>query len=183
MDYQKYQQLFNEILGAKHPGYPYNNEIYLSYVKLNKARMMRWNKVLKLEDKLLGKLKQINCPQHWIIITEPWCGDAAHIIPFLMSMAAQNCLISYDIILRDSEPFLIESYLTRERKSIPKLIVRNENGVDLFNWGPRPEPAQNLINQLKAVNTDTEVTKAALQHWYNEDKGQSLGNELTRLFE
>ncbi len=95
-------------------------------------------------------------PQHWIIITEPWCGDAG-------------------------EPFLIESYLTNGSKSIPKLVARDSSGNDLFTWGPRPQPAQELRTTLITSNTDPEATKIALQHWYNEDKGESLHTELTAL--
>jgi len=181
VNYETYQQLFNEILDNGHTPYPYNNEAYLNYTKLNRSRMKRWDKQLILDEQLIEKLKALDSPQHWIIITEPWCGDAAHIIPFLIRMAAQNNLITYDIQLRDSEPFLIESYLTNGSKSIPKLVARDSSGNDLFTWGPRPQAAQELRTTLITSNTDPEATKIALQHWYNEDKGESLHQELTAL--
>lgn len=181
VNYETYQQLFDEILDKGHRPYPYNNEAYLNYTKLNRPRMKRWDKQLILDEQLAVKLKALKTSQHWIIITEPWCGDAAHSIPFLIRMAEQNNLITYDIQLRDSEPFLIESYLTNGTKSIPKLIARDSNGNDLFTWGPRPKPAQELRTTLMTSNTDLETTKIALQHWYNEDKGESLHHELTTL--
>src|ERR1700749_385479 len=161
MNYDEYQRLFDIILDTDNRAHPYDDEGYLNYTKLNRSRMMRWEKQLKLNDHLLYKLKAINAPQHWIIITEPWCGDAAHIVPFLIQMATENKHISYDIMLRDTEPFLIESYLTNGTKGIPKLIVRDEFGADIFNWGPRPKPAQLLLNELKATQTDFESIKIA----------------------
>jgi len=144
--------------------------------------MKRWDKHMKLDENLVSRLKQITSPQHWIILTEPWCGDAAHIVPFLIRMTEQNTHITYDLQLRDSEPFLIESYLTNGTRSIPKLIVRNGQDNDLFTWGPRPEGAQQLMNRMKAGNADFETTKIALQNWYNNDKGISLCGELANLF-
>jgi hypothetical protein len=181
MTYPECQLLFDQILEQANPPYPYNNEAYINYTRLNKSRMHRWDKQLKLNDSLLLKLKSIDAPQHWIIITEPWCGDAAHSVPFLMQMIAANALITYDIVLRDTEPFLIESYLTNGTRGIPKLVARDESGADIFTWGPRPKPAQLLINELRGANADYGVIKIALQQWYNADKGESICHELIEL--
>ena len=182
MNYTEYKQLFDKILGNPNPAHPYDDAVYLNYTKLNRSRMNRWNKQLKLDENLVSRIKQVTSPQHWIIITEPWCGDAAHILPFLIRLAEQNNYITCDIKLRDSEPFLIENYLTNGAKSIPKLIVRNENGNDLFVWGPRPKGAQELLDKMKADNADFETTKIALQNWYNNDKGMSFCRELSAYF-
>lgn len=181
MNYQEYQQLFEAILASKHLFPPYNDSNYFNYTKLNRSRMNRWDKLAQLDEQLVVQVKSIRTTQHWVIISEPWCGDAAHVIPFLIKLAAVNALISYDIQLRDQPPFLIDLYLTNGSKSIPKLIVRNESGQDLFYWGPRPAGAQQLINQFKAANADFEATKIALQNWYNEDKGAELMQELSNL--
>ena len=178
MNYAQYKQWVDEILNHSNPAHPYNDEAYLNYTKLNRSRMHRWDQQLVLSEDLVTQLKQVSEPQHWIIISEPWCGDAAHIVPFLVRMAEQNEKIRYDIQLRDSEPHLIESYLTNGTKSIPKLIVRDKLGNDLFVWGPRPKEAQQLVDTLKAENTDFEATKVALQHWYNHDAGKLLCEEV-----
>ncbi len=183
MNYTAYKQLFDKILDNPNPAHPYDDAMYLDYTRLNRSRMNRWDKQLVLDENLVSRIKQITTPQHWIIITEPWCGDAAHIVPFLVRLVEQNNLITHDLQLRDSEPFLIESYLTKGTKGIPKFIVRDENGRDLFDWGPRPKGAQELQDTMKAGNADFETTKIALQNWYNKDKGVSLCNELTALFE
>lgn len=181
MNYQQYQQLFDEILSNPTPPYPYNDEMYFSFTKLNQSRMRRWDKQFRLEQQLVDKLKNISTTRQWVIITEPWCGDAAHIVPFLIQMAAQNNLITYDIQLRDSEPFLIDSYLTDGTKSIPKLIVRDQSGTDIFTWGPRPKPAADLAASLKASGAEFETIKLALQNWYNNDRGASLSKEIADL--
>lgn len=182
MNYDQYKRLFDEILDNPAPAHPYDVVEYMSYTKLNRSRMRRWDKQLVPDTALMSELKQITTPQHWIIITEPWCGDAAHIVPFLVHMTQQNALISYEIQLRDTAPFLIESYLTNGSRSIPKLIVRDDAGKDVFVWGPRPVGAQQVMEQMKADNADFETIKMALQNWYNNDKGHSLYQELLAHF-
>jgi hypothetical protein len=143
--------------------------------------MNRWDKQMQLDPDLVNAIKTGNQYRKWIIITEPWCGDAAHIVPFLVKLAEQSDFIEYDIQLRDKEPFLIEDYLTNGTRSIPKLVVRDESNKDIFSWGPRPEGAQVVMEQMKASNADFEDTKIALQNWYNHDKGASLFKELKQL--
>lgn len=181
MDFNSYQQRFQEIITATHPEAPYNNPAYLEYTQLNWSRQQRWLKLGVLNTQLSALIKSIGNPQQWIIITEPWCGDAAHSVPFLHKLASLNPLITTDYQLRDQPPFLIEQYLTRGSKSIPKLIIR-EAEKDLATWGPRPQGCQLVFDQLKADNADMQQSKIAVQKWYNEDKGISLQAELLEIF-
>jgi hypothetical protein len=178
MDFSTYKVFFKAVLDGAKRLPPYNNPDYLNYTKLNWSRQRRWLDTGKLNEMLVEKIKAIDKPQSWIVITEPWCGDAAHILPFLYLLSELNPLLKLDIQLRDSDPHLIDRYLTRGGKSIPKLIVRNEAGQDLLVWGPRPAASQELYDRLKAEHADDEELKLQLQWWYNEDKGVSLQQEL-----
>ena len=182
MNYNEYHHFFRSILNGSFTGCPYEDPEYVTYVKLNQARMRRWDRTLEIPGSLLDRLKKIDHRQHWIIITEPWCSEASHVVPFLIKMAAESELISYDLQLRDSEPFLISSYLTNGTKGIPKLIVRDENNKDLFTWGPRPGQAQVYRDNLSAANIEADGIKHALQHWYNNDRGQSLTTEILQHY-
>ncbi len=182
MNYQEYCVIFDDILSKKYLPPPYDKEAYFNYTKLNITRMKRWDKQLVLNSTIVDVVKAIDKKQRWIFITEPWCGDAAHILPFVIKLAAHNSLINYDIQLRDNEPFLIENYLSAGKKSIPKFVVRDNADNDLFYCGPRPKPAQILVDELKTVNADAEMQKITLQNWYNADKGVSFCNELLALF-
>lgn len=178
MKFTEYQALFESILSDVIPKAPYDNEAYFNYAKLNLSRQNRWLKRMDLNTELAERIKSISTPQNWIIITEPWCGDAAHIVPFLVRISELNPLIQLDIQLRDSEPNLIDSYLTNGGKSIPKLIVRDDANNDLIVWGPRPEVAQEYFKKLKEEGADFEAQKIALQKWYNDDKGEKIQKEI-----
>lgn len=180
MKYDEYIQLFEEILTSSAPQAPYDEPDYFNYAKLNASRLKRWNKTMELDAELIQLVKNSK-KQHWIIITEPWCGDASHIVPFLVRIAENTDTISYELQLRDSAPFLIDNYLTNGGKAIPKLISRDENGLDLFIWGPRPAGAQEMMMQLKKEAAEFEKIKLELQNWYNQDKGKEIQNELKEI--
>lgn len=183
MNFQEYKAYFESILGKGQTAHlaPYDNPDYLDYTKLNWSRMNRWFKTAKLSDGLLDSIKEINEPQQWIVITEPWCGDAAHNIPFIEMAASHNPLISVSYVLRDTAPFLIDQYLTNGTKSIPKLIIRDGSGKDLGTWGPRPEGCQKLYVALLKENAPFEKVKVEIQNWYNADKGKACQHELMQV--
>lgn len=161
---------------------PYNDPFYIEYTKLNWSRTNRWIKQGKLNQTLADHVKSIQEPQTWLIITEPWCGDAAHNVPFIQMLSELNSNIQVEYELRDSEPFSIENYLTNGTKSIPKLVVRDQEGKDLFTWGPRPAGCQKIYMDLKEKGLEFEEINIEVQKWYNANKGEELQEELLRLF-
>lgn len=177
MNWQEYLQQFDEILNHTISSTPYNDPHFYEYTKLNQSRMNRWLKTASLQTTLVDALQAIQEPQQWILITEPWCGDAAHLNPFIFKMSEVNPHIQLQIQLRDSGSE-IDDYLTNGGKAIPKLIIRNENAQDLLVWGPRPAAAQAYFYELKESAMPLEAQKAALQQWYNQDKGQSIQQEF-----
>lgn len=181
MEFTQYRSAFEQLVNGTALPAPYDNPDYLAYTKMNWSRMNRWLKKGTIAEQLRETVARITKPQRWIVITEPWCGDAAHSVPFIEMAARTNPMIAVEYELRDAAPFRINGYLTNGGKSIPKLIVRDEGGRDLAVWGPRPVECQHLFDRLKADGADFETQKIALQHWYNADKGQSMQQELQAL--
>lgn len=180
MNFQEYLTYFEGVL-ANPEQYPtYTDPDYYNYTKLNWSRNNRWLKRFEVSEELREKMSTIAQPQTWILITEPWCGDAAHSVPQIAKIADLNPQITLDIQLRDTEPFLIEQYLTNGGKSIPKLIVRDAEGKDLFVWGPRPDALQDLFLKFKEEGKEFEEIKEFIQKWYNDDKGDELQKEFLK---
>ncbi|NGM60781.1 thioredoxin family protein [Sphingobacterium sp. SGG-5] len=178
MNFEEYVAYFEAVL-AEPEKYPlYADPEYLNYTKLNWSRMNRWLKRFEVNAEIKTQIAAVTEPQQWILITEPWCGDAAHSVPQILKIAELNPNIRLEIQLRDSEPYLINDYLTNGGKSIPKLIIRNKAGEDLFTWGPRPQPAQALYQKMQEEQRTFEEIKEALQRWYNDDKGAELQQEF-----
>ncbi len=142
--------------------------------------MKRWLKLGEINSELAKQISTINSEQKWVLISEPWCGDAAHILPFVKQLADLNSKITLEIQLRD-ENSEIEKYLTNSTRSIPKLIIRNKNSEDLLIWGPRSKKAQEFYQKLIESIENPQERKLELQKWYNLDKGVSFQEELLEL--
>ena len=179
MNWEEYITDFDEILEGRETSSPYDNPTYVEYTKLNKSRMKRWMKRGVLTDKMKQAVDKINAKQKWILITEPWCGDSAHVAPFLKKIVDSSSYIELEIQVRDGSE--IDNYLTNGNRSIPKLIVRDENNKDLFTWGARPAGAAELVKQQKSSNKSTQDKKAELQVCYNKDKGGAFQEEIAAL--
>ena len=164
----------------EHPGYSSYPTNYQHYIPLNKSRFTRSLKQGVITQELTEVIRAINEKQDWVIITEPWCGDAAQIVPYLFKIAALNPLINVLVQLRDSHSE-IDSYLSDGKMSIPKLIVRNKEGADRFVWGPRPQKLEAIYLELKNKNENIADMKTILQKWYNDDKGKEIQEEIMEL--
>ena len=182
MNWQQYLDYTQEILESKEPLPPYDNPDYHHYTKMNETRMKRWLKTNPITDETASVIKAINKPQQWVVITEPWCGDAAHIVPIIYLMSALNEKISLSLQLRDGDSE-IDQYLTNGSKSIPILVVRDETGKDLFSWGPRPKEGQKMYLELAERKADFEEIKTAIQNYYNGDKSLSTQLEISQLLQ
>lgn len=181
MNRQEYEHYMNAISSGEFKETPYDDAMYLEYTQLNASRYNRWIKTGKLNESLVEILKETNYTK-WTVITEPWCGDASHTVPFISLLSEVNPAVTVNYELRDSEPHRINQYLTNgTSKSIP-IFIFSDDQKELV-WGPRPQELTDLFDQMKAEKELTfEDMKVALQKWYNADKGVELQKELLALF-
>jgi glutaredoxin-related protein len=157
-------------------------ENYAEYLSLNRTRFNRNYKTFKASEEFVKVSQRVSIPTNWIIITEPWCGDAAQSVPILLKLIHQIPNAGFTLELRDQST-LIDQYLTNGGKGIPKVIVRDAEGNDLLVWGPRTREAQELFNGLKAEGVELKVLHESLHGWYAKDQGKSLELELLTLIQ
>lgn len=154
-------------------------EEYIGYTKINLQRMLRLNKTTVLNPELANLLQKIKREFIWLVITEAWCGDASQNIPVLYQIAEACKNIELKLLLRDENPEVMNHYLTNGTKSIPKLICVEKSSLkEIFVWGPRPKELQVIVQDLKKQQVSKEEKGIITQKWYNENKTQSLQNEL-----
>jgi hypothetical protein len=146
--------------------------------RLNLQRSARIMKTYRVSDNLKEEIKRINEPQTWMVITENWCGDSAQNLPYLALMAEENPNINFRIILRDSNPDIMDQFLTNGTRSIPILVSFDINGNELFRWGARPKVVQDLFKQWKAEGIVKPELYTKLHLWYAKNKGQAIESEF-----
>lgn len=183
--YDDYIQLVEDLLDKGRSTGNTQNDDMLNYSSLNLKRMQRWNKKGKIDEELQARINKAERPMTWIVLTEGWCGDASHTLPFINKLSELSENIDLKIVLRDDHDDLMNMFLTNGSKSIPKLIALDPETHDvLFTWGPRAEEPTQMVRDYKAEHGKIDADfKEQLQKWYNKDKGRSVAGELTQLVE
>lgn len=150
-------------------------------LRLSYARMKRIYSNHKLSDETKKILSALNRPVTLMVITEDWCGDSAQTLPYFAVTAAASDEISLKIIERDANPDIMDQYLTNGTRSIPKMVAFDESGNELFQWGPRPAYAAELVKKKKAQGIPKEEFIADLHRWYAKDKGSEIEKEIAAM--
>lgn len=183
MSYETYRTLVSELTAQKSNTGNDKTEALAEYTMLNDRRMKRWDKTVKVSEVAKTNIEAFTKKATWLVITESWCGDAAHIMPVINKVAELNPNIDYKVVLRDDNDDLMNAFLTNGGKSIPKLIMIDNETQEVVNtFGPRPTVATDLVIAYKAEHGKlTPEFKQDLQHWYNKDKGQAIIEDLVNL--
>ena len=180
--YNEYRTLVSKLISEGKSTGNDQSKALLHYSELNEVRMKRLEKTLKIDLEVEKTLQNLKSNQTWLVISEGWCGDAAQILPIIKLMTEVSENIDFKIVLRDENEALMNQFLTNGSKSIPKLLILDENSNVINHWGPRPEAAKNIILDYKANHGIVDETaKIALQKWYLEDKGISTMKEIVEL--
>ena len=182
MSYARFRDLVNSLLIERQTTGPNQSKDLVQYTRLNNQRMDRVDKMTIIMPELLEELKAIGENQIWLGLVEAWCGDVPHNVPPLAKMAVSVPKVSLRLLLRDENLDVMDAYLTNGGRSIPKVIALKKDTLEeLWTWGPRPEPAQNLLVELKEKGVPYADIAEELQKWHNKDKGQTLQKEILEL--
>jgi len=118
---------------------------------------------------------------HVLAITEPWCGDSLAIFP-VVSALFRRAGSEVHVILRDEHTDLIDQFLTRGGRAIPIVLALDEGYQMRFRWGPRPAPAQQMLEEHRESVEAGRVKKAEvhkrIRSFYGRDRGRTIVAEI-----
>ena len=113
--------------------------------------MKRLDATMKIEEDVLEKFQQYHKNVTWLVLTESWCGDAAHAMPVMNKLVEQAKNLDFKILYRDENEELMNRFLTNGTMSIPKLIAFDNETQEVINdWGPSPLIIMNKTKDFKA---------------------------------
>jgi thiol-disulfide isomerase/thioredoxin len=182
MSYENYRAIVTALLiDNKSTGHRQSDDL-THYSRMNEARMNRLEKTVLISEENISRLQSLTLRFTWLVISEGWCGDAAQVLPILDKLAKTTDNINLKIVLRDDNPELMDLFLTNNTRSIPKLIILDENNEVKATWGPRPQGGSDLVSGYKkASGVFDDIGKTALQLWYAKDKGVSIQDEIVKM--
>lgn len=183
ISYYQYRELVKQLVALESTTGDSKTEDLVNYTMLNDRRMKRWDKTIEVSPEHQAIISAVTKPFTWVLITESWCGDAAHIVPVINKVAELNPYIDLRIVLRDEHPELMDAFLTKGGRAIPKLImIDSETNEVISTFGPRPSQASQMVIDYKTEHgTLTPEFKEDLQRWYNKNKGQNVIEDLVNL--
>ncbi len=183
ISYQDYRMLVADLLAAGKSTGENQSEDLLNYSKLNNSRMKRLDKTFKISEKTEENVRNFSKNQIWIVLTESWCGDAAHALPVINKITESSKNVSLRILLRDENEALMNKFLTNGNKSIPKLIILDADTKELVDtWGPRPSEATKMVQmRMEKYGFLDADFKKELQVWYNANKGLNIEEDILDL--
>lgn len=183
ISYEDYTALVEQLVIDEKTTGPKQHEDLVYYTKLNAQRSRRLNKTTQLPENIVEQVRQINQPMTWLVLTESWCGDAAQSLPLLHKLSEANPNITFRLVQRDENDELMDNFLTNGGRSIPKLIMLNEELDVLGTWGPRPVEAQTLYDSWRndPNKPPYKVFQVEMQKWYLKDRGQNTFTEVSEV--
>ena len=153
ISYKDYRDLVSHLVEEESTSGNEKTDALVNYTMLNDRRMKRWDKTVKLSDEAKTKIEAFNKNVTWLVLTESWCGDAAHVMPVINKVAELNDNIDYKVVMRDENDELMNQFLTNGGRAIPKLIAIDNITNEVVNiFGPRPTVATNMVNAYKETH-------------------------------
>jgi hypothetical protein len=181
LTFEEYLQLTKDIVEEKIA----RTGLYLAdntfrYTRSNLERMSKVLENIVLNQKLYNLLNELKEEWIWLVISEPWCGDASWGTPALYMIASATEKIDFKILLRDTNPEIIKAYQTAGSDSIPKLICLRKNDLkELGTWGPRPQILhEQVLEKMKSASFDYKESVRSIHAWYAEDMTKSIQEEI-----
>ncbi|MEO6682071.1 MAG: thioredoxin family protein [Ginsengibacter sp.] len=168
---QYLKDIENEILSDLNPD-------FTPYYELNKKRMDRLLKTYQVKEAQIERFEELNYSGKLLIISEGWCGDAAQSLPVIYRFFEKHLEIK--IVYRDQNEELMNQFLTNGSRSIPIVLILNEDMKVIGHWGPRPEFGNELFDKFKyeAEIYPKEKFMEDLQRAYHLDKGTQIIEEM-----
>ena len=173
ISFEEYENRHEQLIAEGKTSGENQMEMLVTFTKLNLNRTKRVLKkmtVLEESQKALSNLKE---KETWLVISEVWCGDAAQTVPIFYNLSQENPHINFRMIFRDEHPELMSHFLTDGGSAIPIVVfIDSESNEVKGSWGPRPEDAQQMVRDYKALEVKPPYQELAekMQKWYNSDK-------------
>lgn len=183
ISYEAYTALVDQLVAEEKTTGPKQHEDLVYYTKLNAQRSRRLNKTATVSEPIATVVKSLEGSYTWLVLTESWCGDAAQILPLFQKLAEINPNISLKLVLRDENDALMSQFLTNGGRSIPKLIMLNEQKEVVGTWGPRPKALQEIYDAWRndPNKPPYKEFQVDMQKWYLKDAGNSTFREIGEI--
>lgn len=153
---------------------------FLEQVRTNAALWRDTYRLARVPPDAVARFTALPGRWHLLVIVEDWCGDAVNTVPMLARVAELAPNVDLRVIGRDAQAELMDAHLTFGSRSIPVVVVLDEDFVERAWWGPRPRSLQRLAMSEWAMLPKDERYRR-IRTWYARDRGRTTIDEIIAL--
>lgn len=161
-----------------------NAPTFLEYMETVEQNTELWKQIYKrveIADEVLQELQ--GCQSRWylLVLSEDWCSDAVNLVPVVACLARDAHNLDLRVLARDENLDIMDTHLTNGRsRSIPVVILLDEDFVEKGWWGPRPASIQKWFME-KGMNMASPERSKHTRRYYAKDKGRTMVSEIMDL--
>ena len=150
---------------------------FLEQAQANAALWRDAHRLARVSEEAVARLAAIPGRWHLLVMVEDWCGDAVNILPLLARLAEQAPNVDLRIVGRDDNADLMDAHLTNGSRSIPVVMVLDEDYEERAWWGPRPSALQRwVVDEGMALEKSERYRR--MRTWYARDRGRTIVDEV-----
>ena len=156
-----------------------------SYIAAAQKNVELWNAVYRtamLPEGAVDRVTRIPGKWHLVALSEDWCGDAVNTLPILAKLAEAAPNLDLTILGRDANLDLMDAHLSGTSRSIPVVMVLDENLIEHGWWGARPRELQKWFLS-EGIHIEKTERYKQIRSWYARDRGRSIVDEVLQIVE
>ena len=138
-------------------------------------------RLAKVPDDVVAGVTALGARFHLLVLSEDWCGDAVNSVPYIAKLAELAPNVDLRILARDENLDLMDAHLTGTARSIPVVIVYDDQFAEHAWWGPRPSELQAWALGPEGQALEKDARYKEVRTWYARDRGRSTLTEIAAL--
>jgi len=156
---------------------------YLESVEKNQELWHGIYERVSISPEILEEARRIPGTWHLLALSEDWRGDAVNLLPVLARLTEEVAGLDLRVLSRDQNPDLMDAHLTDGKsRSIPVVLLLDEDYVERGWWGPRPGPLQEWVVK-EALSLPSGERYKRVRRYYAKDQGRTMLGELLSLMD
>ena len=140
-------------------------------------------RLARVADEHVARASAVPGRWHLLVLSEDWCGDAVNTVPYVARLADLAPNLDLRVVGRDANPDLMDSHLTGTARSIPVVIVYDDEFIERGWWGARPTALQSWVFSAEGQALDKTERYRHVRAWYARDRGRATLDEILTLLE
>jgi hypothetical protein len=158
---------------------------FAAFLEAAQANAELWRAVYArahVSDDARARVAALGTPWHLLVLAEDWCGDAVNTLPVMARLTEGASNLDLRILPRDANLDLMDAHLTNGARSIPIVIVLDDEYAERGWWGPRPGALQTWV-MTEGRLLDKDARYREVRRWYARDHGASTVDEILTVVE